>query len=203
MSAVDAGFFGNMMRCEVRLEYASEFTLMRKWPLRQILFWKLLDLYQGHRLRLILHMLFWGLLCFIWLYLDTPEGKVCVPSSGIELSLWETHCQVFISFFNNTESFLGVAVWCRPTLRLALWVTPVMCLKTVFVCICVCVEGVVTDAITLRTLAPFIAQRKCFSVLNELTCRSKRESQLKQLPFARLVQGAKSEKSHPLQYAES
>lgn len=65
MSAVDAVFFGNMMRCEVRLEYASEFTLMRKWPLRQILFRKLLDLYRGHRLHLILHMLFWGLLCFI------------------------------------------------------------------------------------------------------------------------------------------
>lgn len=53
------------MRCEVRLEYAGEFTLMRKWPLRQILFRKLLDLYRGRRLRLILHMLFWGLLCFI------------------------------------------------------------------------------------------------------------------------------------------
>lgn len=56
-----------------------------------------------------------------------------------------------------------------------------------------------TDALTLRKLAPSSEQRKCFSLLNELTFRSKWELQLKQLLLARNVldNDTASEKSCP------
>lgn len=61
---------------------------------------------------------------------------MCVPSSGIELSLCETHRRVFISFFNNTKSFLEAAVWCRPTCSMSNSCNVFKDSVCVYLCVC-------------------------------------------------------------------
>lgn len=78
-------FFWNMIRCEVRLEYASDFILTRKWPFRLILFWELLDYDQGH------FPLYLG-----FIFCDgnkTLYRRMCHSSDRLKPSLWRIHNQ--------------------------------------------------------------------------------------------------------------